>query len=468
MDTGGSTIMPTVPAMGRFRHPARVLIAAFHAYPDPAVGAKRVSELANFLADHGWQVKVVAAEGPSAIGGRQVHSTVERIGVPVPRPIYPRFQGLIPKRWRGSEGANASLAADRFSESARRQAPHTRSHLVETLRTEYFRYTDIIDNRKRWSLGLAMAMLRVTKRWRPDVALVSGPEWSPVAVSTIVCALRHLPLVVDFRDPWLGRGGFTPPIYDGARRMVDSFLEARSVNRARVLTVSSGRLLGELKARYPERSGSIHLIRNGYDPAAWVDPAGPTGRLDLLHAGTVYFNRTPMPLLEGLLRFVGRPGIDRHRVSVTMVGDCARWRGVDLAAWARDHGLDDILRIQPPVPADRVRELTASSTVLVTFAQGQPAQVPAKLFEQIGANREILLYTERDSESADVAGGLPWVTVVDDDPFRSEEFLASAYERHVQMRGSLQIDPACSATFARSSALEAFATLMDNIASRVE
>jgi hypothetical protein len=190
--------------------------------------------------------------------------------------------------------------------------------------------------------------------------------------------------------------------------------------------------------------------------------------LDLLHAGTVYFNRSPMPLLEGLRRFVGRTDIDRQKVSVTMVGDCASWRGLDLAAWARAHDVADVLRIEPPVPAHRVRDLIATSSVLVTLAQAQTTQVPAKLFEQIGANREILLYTERDSESADVVAGLPWVSVVDDDPRSSEEYLAAAYDRHVRMNRPMPIDPAYSATFSRVKGLEKFATLMGKIASPVK
>lgn len=454
--------------MSSSHHHRRALIAAAHAYPDPAIGARRVSELANHLVNRGWQVKILAADGEGIAGGGRLDPAVERIGIRLPQPLYSLFQGLVPEHWRGNRDADPRPAAPDLSASTHTQATRSRSRLVEALRAEYFRYTDIVDNRKRWSLRLARRMFSLTREWQPSVALVSGPEWSPVVAASVVCRLRRLPLVVDFRDPWLGRGGFASPLYEGARRAVDAKLESRSVNTATVVTVSSARLLEELKERYPARSDSIHLIRNGYDSASWSEPTGPTGRLDLLHAGTIYFNRSPMPLLEGLCRFLGRPYVDRQRISVTMIGDCARWRGLDLAAWARARGVDDVLRIEPPVTFDRVRNLTANSSVLITFAQGQPTQVPGKLFEQIAANREVLLFTERNSESADVVRGLPWFTIVDDNPLSSEAYLASAYERHVQMKGSVRIDPARSAAFARVAGIEKFETLMVDIASKAE
>jgi hypothetical protein len=73
------------------------------------------------------------------------------------------------------------------------------------------------------------------------------------------------------------------------------------------------------------------------------------------------------------------------------------------------------VKFLPPVGSADVRRLTEASNVLVNFSQGQPSQVPAKLFEQIAARRPLLLFAEPYSESAATVAGIASVIRVNDD-----------------------------------------------------
>jgi hypothetical protein len=122
-----------------------------------------------------------------------------------------------------------------------------------------------------------------------------------------------------------------------------------------------------------------------------------------LYAGSLYFNRDPFPLLEAVRDLVNSPGVERERVCFSLVGDCRHWNGQDLAAWVRAEGVEDCIRLLPRVAPTAVRAMMAEAEVLVNFAQGQPDQIPAKLYDYLASGREMLLIAEAHSDAARVA-----------------------------------------------------------------
>jgi len=166
---------------------------------------------------------------------------------------------------------------------------------------------------------------------------------------------------------------------------------------------------------YPTMAGKTFLLRNGFDPEMLIADPGPRGRLALLYAGTIYMNRNPVPLFDGIAALLSEPGVDRAKVSLKLVGNCSRWQEHSVADLARDRGLSDIVEVCGPVSGAEVRDLTLRANVIVNFAQGQPEQVPAKLYEQIASHRHGLLFAEPDSESALLIEDCPRIRRVDDD-----------------------------------------------------
>ena len=97
-----------------------------------------------------------------------------------------------------------------------------------------------------------------------------------------------------------------------------------------------------------------------------------------------------------------------------LVGECEEWNGRRVSDIVRELGIDDVVAILPPVSGSRVREMTMQANVVVNFAQGQPEQVPAKLYEQFVSNRYGLLFAEAHSESAVIAASVGTIFRVDD------------------------------------------------------
>jgi glycosyltransferase involved in cell wall biosynthesis len=206
---------------------------------------------------------------------------------------------------------------------------------------------------------------------------------------------------MDLRDPWVGNGFWTREFRSALRDAIESRLERHCLRRADCVTVASPGIGNALRGRVPEAAGKLQLVLNGYDGALSPAPQ-PSRRLRLLYAGSLYFNRDPFPLLEALHALVNTAGIARERVDFTLVGDCRRWNDQDLEAWVRAHGMEDCVHILPPVAPSRVGSLLANAEVLVNFAQGQPDQIPAKLYEYLASGREMLLLAEKHSDAARV------------------------------------------------------------------
>lgn len=391
-----------------------LLLVAFHTYPDPAVGAKRVSELANHLVGEGWRITAITQAPAQADPSRVLDPRIERIGIPRTKPLALQVRDAL----RGARATTAAADAPRTTapagETAAPARPSITARLLAPIERHYHLAVGAIDDLKRWTAIAVRRALRMDGARTADVVLVSGPPWSTVVGAMLLSRRLHTPLVIDFRDPWYDRN-LSADAYPFYLRAIDRWAERLCMRRASAVVVTSDAFAMRLRDRYPDLAVPIEMIRNGFDEGYRVTAPAPRGELHLLYAGTIYFNRNPMPLLRGLAALVARPGIDRARVRLRLVGYVDTWQGKPLQPIVEAEGIADIVEFMPPVSGARVQELTQACNVIVNFAQGQPEQVPAKLYEQLVANRHGLLFAEHDSESAKVAACVPSILRLDDD-----------------------------------------------------
>lgn len=249
------------------------------------------------------------------------------------------------------------------------------------------------DGRSAWLLPGLRAALTEAARRRPDVVFSTAPFWTAHVVAAGLCSLLRLPLVADFRDPWCG-SAFRPIPYRAHRRASEG-MEATVVRLATRVTCAWEGIARHLRARYPDCAGRILTIRNGYD-AARVDTQPPIAldarRCVLLHAGSFYGPRSPVPLFEalGLLKR-DIPDL-ADRLLVALVG-LASYNGQRLDELARAHGVGDSVRVVGPVSQARAVGLLKGADAALLFGQSGSeslASVPAKAYEYIGTGRSVL------------------------------------------------------------------------------
>lgn len=335
---------------------SHVLMLAYHYPPENEVGAARPHRFATYLRRAGTDVDVVTA-APAADSACEPH--VHRVGCPAEGAMR---EGAWPLRVGG-------------------RALHAAERLV-------LPYQD----RLGWFPAAFAAAVRIAG---PGTVVLSTHP--PVVTHLVAYALARrygLTWVADFRDPFWGN-----PFRKAERAAaLDPVLERLTVEHADAVIANTEAAAALLRSRYPARRMRIHVIWNGFDPEDGLRPvpavAGP--QQVIAHVGTLYGDRSPMPLLRSLARLQADGRLAPGGVRFSQVGratqECLDKTDPVVAALVRD-GACTIKGHVPPAEAHAAM-LAADWLLLLDMNEVNAGlQVPAKLFDYVRTGRPVLALT---------------------------------------------------------------------------
>jgi glycosyltransferase involved in cell wall biosynthesis len=317
-------------------------------------GAARWNYLRDALPRHGWEVEVVSARpNPTA-------NTVS---------TDPRAARLAAARTRVMTGVGAAIR------------PVYRRLGVQP---------EAFPPNALWSLTGRPAVRRALERERFDAIWATCPPPSALFAALGAVDGRGLPLVAEMRDLWAGN-----PYFDAGGSLL-ARIEQRAFDRAAaVVTVTDG-CAERMLALHPALGSKLEILPNGFDPVLLElrerpQPAG--GRATLVHAGTLYGDRSAVTLLRALARHALA-----SRVRLVLVG------GVDPRTEAelrRGHGDLEVV-VEPPMPwreaVERVRGADAA-VVINSPGTGGDMAAPSKLYEALALGTPVLALTSPGSET---------------------------------------------------------------------
>jgi glycosyltransferase involved in cell wall biosynthesis len=445
-----------------------VIIVAYHFYPSPEVGARRMVALARFLKTRGQNVTVVSAfaglEGRGAGDpARGVLAAFDIVPLPDRTSAIITFLVFAKRlllgcamrllvRLRGRT-ATASAAGDR-----------TAAVSASPFHRVLFGALHIVDDKKSWTLRVARKLEIVAARRPGSVMIVSAPPISPLYGVVRIARKLRCPVIVDLRDPvcdaQMQEEGRPLAHRWSARGLLERYV---ATHADAVVTTSPG-LRDRLQSRYRAARARITCIPNGFDGHPSEARINTGHQLVIVYAGELYLNRNPFPFLAAVNRLLSRPGVDASRVKVVFAGECDSYRGISLRGWAAMRPCGRALTIHPRLEPSRLKPFYEEATLLLNFAEGQPIQVPAKTFELLVLGREILVMCEPHSDTAKMIRGLDGVFgVCSNDTGRLDELLAVFYRRHVT-EGRMSPPDAESVTrFSRAAQNERYAELIDGV-----
>lgn len=414
---------------------ATILLVSYHFYPSPEVGAKRPSQTAKYLQARGFRMVVCRgiaksldrSEPPSEFGA------IELISVSFPRKrltnLWKRVRIAFASRGRSRSRRQPSVP----SEKVARQAPQS-SGGIGWLRRQFRALESFLQGDKLWLLSALSKTLWRLRGRNVDLVIASGPPIAGYICGTLVARFLKSRLLLDFRDPWYLHGDpeRKTQIVGHPLANLENHIGQLCVSSSDAIVVSSPGIEDHLRDAFSIDKQAIWLVRNGFEDEDVVHEPVPTGRLTMLYAGSLYWNRNPFPFLEALRSVCESSSVSRSNIQFQLVGRCADWNGISLQEWIDERGLQDVVTIAPPVDRDKLRALVVNSNVLVNFAQGQARQIPAKSYEYIASGREILTLAERDSAVACLfAEACRGVVVEPEDAVGLREAIMELYERFV-------------------------------------
>lgn len=339
----------------------RLLILSTTFYPDPGVGAVRMTQWAKWLPEYGWETHVLCRHyGYDANAdqlARDVHPGValHYLGAKTPRFVTQGSpSALAGWRRRLKEGVDKWIVPD--------------GSLVTWKR-------------------LAAQAVELTREIKPDVVLSSGPQHSIHWLAKRMARATDAKWAADFRDPYTIDVRFQPSGWRAPLRMAHKRFE-RSIYHEADLTIHAIPLHGRWASRaYPGHKGPAMVLPNGA-PTELIEfaksprPQARAERLSLRSVG--HLSPAAPAMLFEALEALAVEGVD---VEFRHAGHAPVTVG-ELPAKAFER-----MTFLGPVPHPEALRLVAGADLLVAFLSAYRSTylgVSSKLFEFLATGNPVL------------------------------------------------------------------------------
>jgi hypothetical protein len=263
---------------------------------------------------------------------------------------------------------------------------------------------------------------------RHRLVVSSGPPHYVHIAAARVARQRHIPHVVDLRDPW---GRAAAPF--GSRFLPDRQLrhaEAPTLDRASLIITNTIAAQRVLEGRYPALRDRIRCLPNGSD----LDPIDASmlprpSRFCIAHCGSLYLDRDPRPFLRAAGRVRERLSLGPDDFRIVFMGAPTRVVGRSLDELAAEVGLQGMFEERPPGTREEARQLLRESSMAVAFQGETRTQVPAKVFEYVAFPVWLLALVGAESATADALANSDAIVLDIDDDAGAEQAIESCYRR---------------------------------------
>jgi glycosyltransferase involved in cell wall biosynthesis len=364
----------------------RVLILSYHFPPSGEVAGKPTARLVRHLSAFGWEPVVVTIPesdvtvplDPAAYADVLQSTRVEKVARWRSAPDGLRALVRILKRRR----ATAAVGGNGVS-APRKQRPMAKWAI------SYLTYPDL---QAGWVGPVVRHATRLLRRERFDALLTVAPPHSACLAGWLLHRrFPRLPWIAQMHDPWAGNP-YHPP-GDRLQDRLTHYLERKVLRSADAICLATDEAAAALVERYPAIRDRIHVLCNGYDPADFPNVADrpQSGPLRFVYAGSMYGCRDPFPFVRGLAAAMNGYHDD---VRVEILGDFEPRKEALVRQELRELGLSNVVTILPPIPYAEALARLSAADVLLLFAQGQPDQIPAKLYEYLALDRFVLAFTD--------------------------------------------------------------------------
>ena len=349
----------------------RVLVIAYYFPPMGLSGVQRTAKFVKYLPTIGWQPTVLTCEPggyfafDSSLWDEMVEAGIDII----------RARGWDPTRMFGSKSVVAMPGEERRQWLSR-----------------ISQFLFIPDNKIGWFRAAQRAGLEAVERLQPEIIFSTAPPYTAHLVGRSISRRTGTPLVLDFRDDWIGNPRHLYPTELHLR--ASAVLERKALESADRVIVINEFIRRNLLRRNPGviSPGHVTVLDQGFDPEDFEAPVSSDrarSRFRILYSGVFYDVQTPDFFLLALADLLTRRVELRERIEAVFVGilpDSA-------AAIIDQYSLGSVVRHTGYLPhAEVIGHLQSADVLWMTVGrcEGSETISTSKLFEYFGAQKPVL------------------------------------------------------------------------------
>jgi glycosyltransferase involved in cell wall biosynthesis len=354
----------------------KVLVIAYYFPPMGLSGVQRTLKFVKYLPEHNWQPTVLTVTpGAYYALDTSLLKEIDSLGIEIVR-----SNSIDPTRLFRRGKATAGAVVKMPKEWVRKSL---------SAASQFF---FVPDNKIGWKRKAVRAANALLQREKFDLLFATAPPYTDFLVGHALKSRHRLPLVLDYRDPWLDNPNhlYLTPLHRWLHRRLE-----RKVLRASDKVITINRRVKEvLLIRYPFlRYQDVEIIPQGFDPNDFdlngeSTPVRPE-KMRITYSGTFIERQTPKFFLRALAKVLSEQPTLRGKIEALFVG---QFRDENLKH-VKKLGLQDVVNVVGYVEHALCVKYLASSDVLwlmVGKGKGEEMMSTGKLFEYFGARKPIL------------------------------------------------------------------------------
>ncbi len=376
----------------------RILLITYHFPPSAAVGGMRMANFAKWLPSFGWEPCVLTIQDKNVesmdrerlrdVEGVAIH----KVGV---HPTVAALYGATKRRLFGPP-TNASPTETGLS-PLRGSDPARKETLSRRLKRYLLSFVSLPDFERGWVIPATLAAIHRLRRHRIGWIMTSCPPYSVHLIGLAVKIITGSKWIADFRDPWMTTGSKRTYATCAMSIRIESWLEKKVIEKADLLLFNVERLKNAYRGRYAYVPGEKFVfIPNGFAAQALegMVPVTKYESFTLTYTGSLYVGRSPEPVFQAISQLIQEGKTTPEAVRIKLVGHCRTVEGIPTASLVRKYGLESSVEVYDPLPYTEALEIVRRSHLALLFAPRLPFQIPAKVYDYLGAGVRILAIAE--------------------------------------------------------------------------
>ncbi len=414
----------------------RLLLITHDFPPDFSAGVPRLERFARNLPECGWQPFVLALQRDPSESDAVVPAADDFFR----SIVVERCRAWTWGRSRASSTSPTEAAAPASDQSNKQNLEQDESPVGSSGQLPLRRWLGNLkslllgtpDKGIYWVPPAVAAGKRMIREHKLQAILTSGPPHSIHLAGRRLKQATGLPWIADFRDPWARRPWGHKKFNPWGQRLFPR-LERICVAAADRVILNTGAMADDFREFYPQWESKFLTIPNGCDAhlvsrierlISEVPERNDDRPLVLMHAGALYRQRDPRPLIEAI-GLLNRRGI---AIRFEQIGPCSG--DFRIPDFVRRQNCSEFVSFTPPVPRDEALRRMATADFLLLIQPGTDIQIPGKLFEMIPFRKPILAIADAGA-TADLVNQYQLGAVAED---HAPAAIAAVIEKQIQSR----------------------------------